>query len=303
MLAEQRCRRGWCWSATRPASATRPRRTSTLEDAAVAATALRARRWSGSRDRPSRVPAMANAHSHAFQRDLRGRGRAAGPGARDDDFWSWREAMYALAGALDPDSHARGRARASTARWRRAGYGAVGEFHYVHHRPDGTPYEDPNAMAIARRRGGGRGRAGDRAAPGRLPPRRLGGGDRRRRPASGASATRTSRRSSRASTRCARGRHGRPGVAVGVAAHSVRAVPADWLEAIAALRRRARPRPPRPRARAAARARRVPGRARLLADRAARAHRLPRPADERRARHPRDRARHRAARATRARSS
>src|SRR4051812_50063704 len=89
---------------------------------------------------------MANAHSHAFQRDLRG--RAERPSSPDDDFWSWRQTMYGLAAVLDPD-----RIRAVGARvyaeMTAAGYGAVGEFHYVHHRPDGTPYEEPNAMAIA----------------------------------------------------------------------------------------------------------------------------------------------------------
>src|SRR5262245_62781726 len=93
-----------------------------------------------------RIAAMANVHSHAFQRDLRGVGeRSERP---DDDFWSWREEMYRLAGALEPDTMRDVAARVY-AEMAAAGYGAVGEFHYVHHRPDGTPYEDPNAMAIA----------------------------------------------------------------------------------------------------------------------------------------------------------
>src|SRR5688500_10647544 len=99
--------------------------------------------------RPYEIPAMVNAHSHAFQRDLRGLAERPAPEAQGaDDFWSWREAMYRLAGAHDPDSMraAAGRVYAEMAA---AGYGAVGEFHYVHHQPDGTPYEDPNAMAVA----------------------------------------------------------------------------------------------------------------------------------------------------------
>ena len=96
--------------------------------------------------KPHPIPAMANVHSHAFQRDLRGRGeRADRP---DDDFWSWREAMYALADRLDPDGM-RSVAERVYREMAAAGYGAVGEFHYVHHRPDGTPYDEPNAMAIA----------------------------------------------------------------------------------------------------------------------------------------------------------
>src|SRR5439155_10688954 len=89
------------------------------------------------------IPAMPNAHSHAFQRGLRGRGERA-----PDDFWSWRDAMYALAEALDLDDFERV-SRETYEQMAAAGYGAVGEFHYVHHAPDGAPYDDPNAMAKA----------------------------------------------------------------------------------------------------------------------------------------------------------
>src|SRR5688500_11520181 len=92
---------------------------------------------------------MVNAHSHAFQRDLRGAAERPAPDAHAAaDFWSWREAMYRLATRHDPASmrEAAGRVYAEMAA---AGYGAVGEFHYVHHRPDGRPYDEPNAMAIA----------------------------------------------------------------------------------------------------------------------------------------------------------
>jgi formiminoglutamate deiminase len=89
------------------------------------------------------LPGLANAHSHAFHRALRGRTHA-GRG----DFWTWREAMYAVAVALDPGS-LHGLALAAYAEMALAGITAVGEFHYVHHRPDGRPYDDPNAMAEA----------------------------------------------------------------------------------------------------------------------------------------------------------
>ncbi|MGI9083905.1 MAG: formimidoylglutamate deiminase [Aeromicrobium sp.] len=82
--------------------------------------------------------AFANCHSHVFHRALRG--RAAG-----DSFWSWRDDMYALAAVLDPDLLHR-LARATYAEMRLAGIDAVGEFHYLHHQPDGTPYGDANAM-------------------------------------------------------------------------------------------------------------------------------------------------------------
>jgi formiminoglutamate deiminase len=89
------------------------------------------------------IPGLANAHSHAFQRALRGRAQS-GTGS----FWTWREQMYALAGALDPDSYL-SLARAVYGEMALAGITLVGEFHYVHHAPDGTPYEDANAMGRA----------------------------------------------------------------------------------------------------------------------------------------------------------
>ena len=89
------------------------------------------------------LPALANAHSHAFHRALRGRTHA-GRGS----FWSWRDLMYRVANRLDPDSYRR-LARAVFAEMALAGIGTVGEFHYVHHRPGGTAYDDPNAMGTA----------------------------------------------------------------------------------------------------------------------------------------------------------
>lgn len=80
------------------------------------------------------APAFANTHSHAFHRLLRGRTHAAG-----GDFWRWREAMYGVAAALDPDG-LRAAATAVYAEMVAAGCSAVGEFHYLHHRPDGGSY-------------------------------------------------------------------------------------------------------------------------------------------------------------------
>ncbi len=89
------------------------------------------------------LPALANAHSHAFHRALRGRTHA-GRGT----FWTWRDLMYRVAARLDPDCYYR-LARAVFAEMALAGVGVVGEFHYVHHRPDGSPYDDPNSMGTA----------------------------------------------------------------------------------------------------------------------------------------------------------
>ncbi len=88
------------------------------------------------------IPGLANAHSHAFQRALRG--RAQGPGS----FWTWREQMYALAETIDPDGLHR-LARATFAEMALAGITLVGEFHYLHHAPGGAPYADPNELGRA----------------------------------------------------------------------------------------------------------------------------------------------------------
>jgi formiminoglutamate deiminase len=89
------------------------------------------------------LPGFANAHSHAFQRALRGRAQHGG-----GSFWSWREEMYKLAGTIDPDSYL-ALARATFGEMSLAGVTLVGEFHYLHHGPGGKPYSDPNAMGHA----------------------------------------------------------------------------------------------------------------------------------------------------------
>jgi formiminoglutamate deiminase len=89
------------------------------------------------------IPGLANCHSHAFHRALRGRTQ------RDrGTFWTWRDQMYDVAARLDPDSYL----ELATVTYREmvaSGITAVGEFHYLHHQPDGTPYDDPNAMGRA----------------------------------------------------------------------------------------------------------------------------------------------------------
>ncbi|MCW2766629.1 MAG: formimidoylglutamate deiminase [Nocardioides sp.] len=89
------------------------------------------------------LPGLANCHSHAFHRALRGRTQR-----ERGTFWTWREQMYAVAGRLDPDTYF-ALARATYREMAAAGITTVGEFHYLHHRPDGTPYDDPNAMGHA----------------------------------------------------------------------------------------------------------------------------------------------------------
>ncbi len=94
------------------------------------------------------APGFVNAHSHAFQRDLRGVVERIDPANPDDDFWTWREEMYAQAGSMDPVK-INDVARRCFRQMRASGATCVGEFHYVHHRPDGTPYDRPNALAEA----------------------------------------------------------------------------------------------------------------------------------------------------------
>ena len=91
------------------------------------------------------LPGLANAHSHAFHRALRGRTHGGG-----GTFWTWREHMYAVAARLDPDRYL-ALARATYAEMALAGITAVAEFHYVHHAPGGVPYADPHAMGHALR--------------------------------------------------------------------------------------------------------------------------------------------------------
>ena len=89
------------------------------------------------------LPGLANGHSHAFHRALRGRTHGDG-----GNFWTWRQQMYAVTRRLDPETYF-SLARAAFAEMALSGYTAVGEFHYLHHDAAGTPYADPNAMGHA----------------------------------------------------------------------------------------------------------------------------------------------------------
>ena len=91
------------------------------------------------------VPAMPNLHSHAFQRALAGRTGRSAPG-RDDSFWTWRQAMYAFLDRVDGEA-LEAIAAQTYVEMIKAGYGAVAEFHYVHHDPAGRPYADAGELA------------------------------------------------------------------------------------------------------------------------------------------------------------
>jgi formiminoglutamate deiminase len=177
-----------------------------------------------------RLPALATVHSHAFQRAMRGLAqRPTAEEAVTDDFWSWRRAMYELAASLSPDSM-RHIAGVAFRELRAAGVRTVGEFHYVHHQSDGAPYDDRTVMAdavIDAARAAGLRIALLRVAYHRAGPGRPAEAEQRRfcdpdvdRVLADVVALRAKWRQD-------------PDVVVGVAVHSVRAVPPAWLAPIA----------------------------------------------------------------------
>ncbi|MDP9093205.1 MAG: formimidoylglutamate deiminase [Actinomycetota bacterium] len=171
------------------------------------------------------LPGFANTHSHAFHRALRGRTHDGG-----GTFWTWRERMFAVASRLDPDTY-HALARATFAEMALAGISSVGEFHYLHHAPDGRPYRDANAMGLAviaaAAEAGVRltlldacyvagGLGPDGALPLRGEQLRFGDGDAQRWAARVAALSDT------------------PSVRIGAAIHSVRAVPREQLSTVVA---------------------------------------------------------------------
>ena len=103
------------------------------------------------------LPGGVNAHSHAFHRMLRGRTHGDG-----GTFWTWREVMYSVAAKLDPQAYETV-ARAVFAEMLAGGYTSVGEFHYVHHAQDGTPYGTERPRGDANDDAGHRAHAMERA--------------------------------------------------------------------------------------------------------------------------------------------
>lgn len=95
--------------------------------------------------RRAMLPGMVNAHSHAFQRVLRGRTEYRTDN-QQDSFWTWREMMYSAATRLEPED-IYDASRMAFLEMTLAGITAVGEFHYLHHAPDGATYDDPNLLA------------------------------------------------------------------------------------------------------------------------------------------------------------
>jgi formimidoylglutamate deiminase len=93
------------------------------------------------------LPGLINAHSHAFQRVIRGRTEYRTANSKDS-FWTWREMMYSAAERLSPED-VYDASRMAFLEMALSGITAVGEFHYLHHAADGSPYDDPNLLAKA----------------------------------------------------------------------------------------------------------------------------------------------------------
>lgn len=179
------------------------------------------------------LPGLANVHSHAFQRALRGRTERRAKDRPHDDFWTWRSEMYRAALRLDLDAFE------AVAAWcyldmLRAGFVSVGEFHYVHHDEAGRPYPDPAALSARVARAASRvgvrvtlletayARAGHGQPP--LPEQRR--------------FVFESVEAFLAHARAVRGEISGAGVGHGLAIHSVRACPRSWIEAVADEARR-----------------------------------------------------------------
>ena len=174
------------------------------------------------------LPAFATAHSHAFQRAMRGKAQRPGP-LGSDDFWSWRNAMYSLAESLTPES-IYSISKIAYAELARRGVKTVGEFHYVHHQLDGTPYAERTVLSEAVVRAARD--EGLRIALLRVVYHRAGAG----KAPSGAQRRFSDARLEDAfadvETLGAKFA-GQADVVVGIAPHSVRAVPPEWLGEIA----------------------------------------------------------------------
>ena len=173
------------------------------------------------------LPGLVNAHSHAFQRALRGCTEFVPAGRKADDFWSWRELMYRTAAAVGPEE-LRAISRQAFLEMALAGITTVGEFHYLHRDPRGNLYADPSELARqvigAARDVGlrivllrvGYARAGFGVPPN---PRQLRFLD----PNLDTYLTQVDLL-----------RKAEPAVHIGLAPHSVRAVPKEWLEQLGA---------------------------------------------------------------------
>jgi len=175
------------------------------------------------------LPGLPNVHSHAFQRGLAGLTERRGAGA--DSFWSWRELMYRFVERITPEQF-EALAMLAQAEMLEAGFTHVGEFHYLHHDRDGTPYGDAAELAARLVAAASHTGIGLTLLPTFYAHGGFGGtapGPRQRRFIT------TPESFARIVTACRAAIRGLPGSAVGVAPHSLRAVTPAELNAIVQL--------------------------------------------------------------------
>lgn len=110
----------------------------------IAAIEVDAEPQSGDEHHAVLLPSVPNLHSHAFQRGMAGLAEVRGPSS--DSFWSWRTVMYKFALSMTPD-HIEAVAAQLYMEMLEAGFSRVGEFHYLHHDKDGSPYRNPAELA------------------------------------------------------------------------------------------------------------------------------------------------------------
>ncbi|CBA16211.1 formimidoylglutamate deiminase [Xanthomonas albilineans] len=133
----------WCAHALLPQGWARDVRIA-VRGGRIAALEIGVAAVSGDRCMAIALPGLGNLHSHAFQRGMAGLTEIGGRSG--DSFWSWRELMYRFVQRLDPDSM-QAIAEQAYVEMLEAGFTRVGEFHYLHHGPDGRPYTDRAEMA------------------------------------------------------------------------------------------------------------------------------------------------------------
>ena len=189
----------------------------TIDGGAIATMETEAPAQEGDERHTVMAPAVANLHSHAFQRAMAGLAEVRGN--ETDTFWTWRETMYRFALMMSPDDMEAVAAQLYV-EMLEAGFAAVAEFHYLHHSPDGSPYAAASGNGRTHSVRGGPRRYRHDAASGVLRPFDL----RRRAAQAGAEAVHQRSHDIRASRRgLSRHDQGR-GETIGVAPHSLRAV-------------------------------------------------------------------------------
>ena len=175
------------------------------------------------------IPGIASLHSHAFQRGMAGLAETRGDFA--DTFWTWRETMYRFALEMTPEDN-EAVATLLYVEMLERGFTRVGEFHYLHHDRDGTPYADPAEMAIRIVRAADIAGIGLTLLPSFYAPSTFGGAvphPAQRRFICSVDQFARLMAATRSAVRVL------PGANVGIAPHSLRAVTPDELAAIAPL--------------------------------------------------------------------